>query len=107
MTEGFHVSTEELRSHSEAVAAVAEGVDEAASAAATERAGGLVYGVLFDVVALPFLNTWADGLHSMIAKDSELGHAIAEGIAGNAETYDGIEQATAEHVRRSGSGGSW
>ncbi|MEP7180218.1 MAG: hypothetical protein ABI775_14115 [Pseudonocardiales bacterium] len=107
MTAGFHVSTEELRSHSEAVSAVAEGVDEAAAAAATERAGGLVYGVLFDLVALPFLNLWADRMTAVISGNGELGHAIAGGIAGNAATYDGIEQATARHIGRSGGGGSW
>jgi hypothetical protein len=105
MSDGFHVSTDELRTHSEAVDRVAEGIDEAASAAAEERAGGLVYGVLFDAVALPFLNLWADHLHAMIARDGELGHAIAEGIASNADTYDGIEKATAKHVARSGEGG--
>jgi hypothetical protein len=54
---------------------------------------------------LPFLNLWADHLHAMIARDGELGHAIAEGIASNADTYDGIEKATAKHVAHSGEGG--
>ena len=103
--DGFHVSTEELRSHSESVDAVAEGIDEAAQAASTERAGGLVYGVLFDALALPPLNSWADRLHGLIAQDARLGHSIAEGIASNANTYDGIEQANAKHVTRSGGKG--
>jgi hypothetical protein len=103
--DGFHVSTEELRSHSESVDAVAESVDEAAGAASTERAGGLVYGVLFDMLAQPPLNAWADHLQGVIARQAELGHAIAEGIASNADTYDGIETATAKHITHAGEGG--
>jgi hypothetical protein len=99
--DGFHVSTEELRTHSESVDAIAEGGDEAAQAASTERAGGLVYGVFFDAF-LPVLNWWADRLHGLIAQDAGLGHSIAEGIASNADTYDGIEQANANHLTRTG-----
>jgi hypothetical protein len=102
--DGFHVSTEELKAHSESVDHVAEDVEEAASAAGTERAGGLVYGVLFDALAQPFLNWWADDMQGLISQNAELGRAIAAGIATNADTYDGIEQATKQHVSRSGGG---
>jgi hypothetical protein len=104
MSDGFHVSTEELRTHSESVNHVAEGVEEAASAAGTERAGGMVYGVLFDALAQPFLNMWADHMRDLITQNAELGRAIAGGIASNADTYDGIEQQTKDHVSRAGGG---
>jgi hypothetical protein len=103
---GFTVSAQELKSHSSTVETVAGSIDGAAEAAATERAGGLVYGVLFDVVALPFLNMWADSIHGYIEKNGELGHAIAAGLASNAETYEGIEEANTTHIEKSG-GGSW
>ena len=101
---GFRVSTDELRSHAGSVEHVAADVDEAASAAGTERAGGLVYGVLFDAIAQPFLNMWADHLRDVIAGNGSLGHAIAGGIGANADTYDGIEHANTRHVARSGDG---
>lgn len=104
--EGFNVSTEALRSHSETVDGIAESIGEAAEAAATERAGGLVYGVLFDAIALPFLNMWADSIHGYIEKNAEVGHSIAGALASNADTYEGIEQANEHHIKKAG-GGSW
>ena len=101
---GFRVSTDELRAHANAVENVAADVDDAASAAAAERAGGLVYGVLFDAIAQPFLNLWADHLHDVVAGNATLGHAVAGGIRANADTYDGIEHATTRRVTRSGDG---
>jgi Excreted virulence factor EspC, type VII ESX diderm len=111
MSGGFvHVTPEDLHSHSEEVDTVAEGIDEAASAAGTERAGGMVYGVLFDALAQPFLNMWADHIQDLIQKNGELGHAIAEGIKANAQTYDGIEKHNNEKIKSvggGGGGGSW
>jgi hypothetical protein len=104
MGHGFHVEPEQLASHSETVGRIGESVNEIASAAATEGFGGLVYGVLFDALAQPFLNLWADHLRDLITQNAELGRAIAGGIASNADTYDGIEQHTKDHVSRSGSG---
>jgi DUF917 family protein len=103
MSGGFNVSVEDLKSHSETVEAVAGSIEEAAEAAATERAGGLVYGVLFDAIAPPFLNMWADSIHGYIEKNGELGHAIAAGLASNAEAYDDIEKANKDHIGKSGS----
>lgn len=103
---GFNVSTTELRTHSATVERISGGLEEAAEAAATERAGGLVYGVLFDAIALPFLNLWADSIHGYIEKNAELAHEIAAGLASNAETYEGIEDANEHHIKKSG-GGSW
>ncbi|MGI8678409.1 MAG: hypothetical protein ACR2LX_06955 [Jatrophihabitans sp.] len=102
MSGGFDVSTDQLRSHAGTVEGVAGSVDEAAAAAGTERAGGLVYGVLFDVFALTPLNWWADSIERLIRREAELGHAIAAGIATNADTYDGIEQANEHHISKSG-----
>jgi excreted virulence factor EspC (type VII ESX diderm) len=99
---GFHVSTEELKAHAESVGRVAESVDEAATAAGTERAGGLVYGVLFDATALPFLNMWADHIQSLIHTAGETGQAIAKGVKTNADTYDGVEKANSSHITKSG-----
>lgn len=101
---GFNVSTQELRAHSETVDRIAESIGEAATAAGTERAGGLVYGVLFDGLAQPFLNMWADSIQDYIAKNAELGHSIASALASNADTYDGIEQANQQHISASGRG---
>lgn len=103
--DGFHVSTQELHSHAATVDGVASAVDEAADAAGTERAGGLVYGVLFDGLAQPFLNLWADHLKAVIANNAEVGHSISKAIADNADTYEGVEQATKAHVATAGSGG--
>jgi len=102
---GFDVSVAELRSHSATVEQIAVSVGEAAEAAATERAGGLVYGILFDVIAQPFLNMWADSIQGCIEHNAEIGHAIAAGLASNADTYEGIEDANTSDVGRSGEGG--
>lgn len=104
MSGGFQVSTDELRTHAASVSAVAGDVEQAASAAGTERAGGLVYGVLFDAIALEPLNIWADHIQSLAAKNVELGKKIASGIAHNAETYDGVEDHTVKHITTSGQG---
>lgn len=103
---GFDVSVEQLRSHSETVDRIAESMDEVAEAAATERAGGLVYGVLFDVYALPILNAWADSIHGYVEKNAEVGHSIAKALAANADTYEGVDEANKKEVSKSG-GGSW
>jgi hypothetical protein len=102
MSGGFSVSTEALRTHSESVDHIAESVDEAATAAATERAGGLVYGVLFDALAQPFLNIWADSIQGLIRSAGATGHSIAEGIKTNADTYDVVDKASATHICKAG-----
>lgn len=103
--DGFHVSTDELKTHAASVEAVAADVASAASAAGMERAGGLVYGVLFDALAQPLLNMWADQLQDLIAQNSDLARAISVAIAGNADTYAGIEQANSRTITNSGGGG--
>lgn len=102
MTGGFHVEPEQLASHSETVNGVAEGVTEIAAAAGTEGFGGLVYGVLFDPIALTALNAWAERIRGLITQDAEVGRAIAAGIKSNADTYAGIEQANMSTVQQSG-----
>ncbi|MEO6887267.1 MAG: type VII secretion target [Jatrophihabitantaceae bacterium] len=103
--DGFHVCTDELKTHAVLVQAVATDVATAASAAGTERAGGMVYGVLFDALAQPFLNMWADHMQDLITQNSELAQAISGAIAANAATYDGVEQANKQTITNSGGGG--
>ena len=102
MSGGFSVSTEALHTHSESVDHVAESVDEAATAAGNERAGGLVYGLFFDAAALFWLNKWADHIEDLIRSAGETGHSIAKGIRTNADTYDTVDKANAKHLRKAG-----
>jgi hypothetical protein len=103
MGTGFHVTPEDLESHSEAVSQVGESVNEIASAAATEGFGGLVYGVLFDPLVVAALGAWADRMHTLIIQDANVAAAIAGALKSNADTYAGIEQANMSTVQSSGS----
>lgn len=102
MSGGFSVNTGELSTHAATVDALAGDVGTAASAAATERMGGRVYGVLFDAYALPFLNQWADSLHGYLSNDAGLGHSIAAGLKGNVANYTAVEQSNTKTVGASG-----
>ena len=102
MSGGFTVSTSELRSHSKTVGVIAEDVGTAASAAGTTRAGGLVYGVLFDEYALPFLNLWADSIHHSVSAAQKAGESISQSLSTNAETYDAAEDGNKTQITKSG-----
>lgn len=105
MSGGFHVSTHELRTHSATVSGIAADVGEAASAASTERAGGQVYGELFDHIALPALNIWADHIQSLISSNQKVGQAIAAGLKNNAENYEHAEHTNKSGITKSGQEG--
>lgn len=102
---GFHVATHELRSHAATVNGVAGDVGTAADAAGTERAGGLVYGVLFDIIARIPLNMWADHIQELIAGNEEVGHAIAGGLRTNATNYEQAEHTNKSGISKSGEAG--
>lgn len=100
--DGFHVEPAQLTSHSSTVSSVASSVEDAGSAAGTERLGGLVYGVLLDALALPFLNMWGDSITKTISKNAEVGRTIAEKLASNAATYTEAETTNTTGLASSG-----
>lgn len=102
MSGGFQVRPEQLSSHSATVGGIARSVSEAADAAAIERGGGLIYGVLFDALVWVALNPWADHIQELIATSASTGEAIAAGLKNNAELYDGVETANSGHIKKSG-----
>jgi hypothetical protein len=102
--DGFNVELSELRTHSDTVGRVAKSIEEAATAAATERAGGLVYGVLFDVIAQPFLNMWADSIHGYVANNGEVAQSISKGLADNADSYESTESDNKDNINKAGKG---
>lgn len=105
MTGGFNVEPEQLAAHAQSVDQVAQQVEQARAASATQNFGGLVYGIFFDPIAVTALSTWADHITGLIADDAAAGRAIATGLRNNAETYAGVEHATHRTVGASGGGG--
>lgn len=104
MGDGFNVSVEALRTHSETVRGVGEQLSEIGGAASTEGFGGLVYGVLFDLLAVPPLLIWSTKIQEAITSHWLVADAIADAIKDNADTYDGIEQANVTQVNKTGEG---
>jgi hypothetical protein len=105
MSGGFHVDPDVLQSHALSVNNVADTVGEAGTAAAQEFFGGMVYGVLFDALAVPPLALWANHINSTIASVATVGHSIAGALQSNAETYAGVENSTKTYVAKSGQEG--
>lgn len=102
MSGGFHVEPEQLESHSRSVDQIADSVGEAGSAGASELFGGLVYGVLWDALAVPPLALWANHINDLMAQNADLGHHIAAALKSNADTYAGVEQSNLTTVQQSG-----
>jgi hypothetical protein len=102
MSGGFTVSTAQLRAHSTTVDGVATDVGTAAGAAQTEGYGGSIFGVLFDGPAWLFLRPWANDMQKSITSAEASGHSIAQALALNADTYDGVEDGNKTSITKSG-----
>ncbi|SER92985.1 hypothetical protein [Actinokineospora terrae] len=106
MTAGYEIEdTASLSTHAGRLAAVADGIRDADSAAAQVGLGGVeAYGLLCSPLVIPALQVFQGHMDDLLKSASDLAGALSEGISRTVTDYDELERRLAAHYDRFGGG---